>query len=105
MHLQKSERGSATAELVVALPLLVTLALVGIRFLGGAIESERLRYVAEGIVQAVIRDESSSAINRELAKTLPDARYWISESDDGPEGEFVVTLRYRAASATARGFR
>lgn len=105
MHLQKSERGSATAELVVALPLLVTLALVGIRFLGGAIESERLRYVAEGIVQAVIRDESSSAINRELTKLLPDARYWISEGGDGPEGEFVVTLRYRAASASARGYR
>ena len=100
MHLQKSERGSATAELVVALPLLV-----GIRFLGGAIESERLRYVAAGIVQAVIRDESSSAINRELAKALPDARYWISEGGDGPEGEFVVTLRHRAASASARGYR
>ena len=105
MRSPKSERGSATAELVVALPLLITLALVGVRFVGSAIEAERLRYVAEGIVQAVIRDECSADINRELTKVLPKARYSISEGSDGREGEFTVTVHHATASATAKGFR
>lgn len=105
MDSRKTERGSATAELVVALPILVTLALVGVRFLGSTIEAERLRYIAEGIVQAVIRDESSTDINRELSKALPNARFSISEGSDGAEGEFTVTVRHASASATAEGFR
>ena len=100
-----SENGSATAELVVALPLLISLALVGLRFVGTTIEEERLRYLAEGIVQAVIRDESQVAISRELTKALPNAEFTFSEADDGAQGAFIVTVRYGAASARARGFR
>lgn len=97
-----SQIGSATAELVVALPLLISLALVGLRFVGTTIEQERLRYLAEGIVQAVMRDESHAAITRELTKALPNAEFTFSEDDDGA---FIVTVRYGAASARVRGFR
>lgn len=100
-----SEKGSATAELVVALPLLISLALVGLRFVGTTIEEERLRYLAEGIVQAVIRDESQGAISRELTRALPHAEFTFSEADDGAQGSFIVTVRYGTASARARGFR
>ena len=100
-----SQVGSATAELVVALPLLISLALVGLRFMGTTIEEERLHYLAEGIVQAVMRDESSDAISRELTKALPSAEFTFSEDDDGAQGAFIVTVRYGTASAQARGFR
>lgn len=97
-----SERGSATAELVVALPLIITLALVGIKFVGTTIEQARLQYLAEGVVQAVMRSESESAITRELTKSAPGARFTMQESG---AGEFTVTVRYRTASASAGGFR
>ena len=107
MRQRFSERGSATAELVVALPILVTLALVGVRFLGASIQEERLHFLAEGIVQAVMRDESSAAIARELNNALPGARFTIKEEIDNSVnsvGAFTVTVHYASASATARGF-
>ncbi|NDA80171.1 MAG: hypothetical protein EBX92_03390 [Actinobacteria bacterium] len=102
MRGQVSENGSATAELVVALPFLIALALIGVRFVGSTIHEERLRYLAEGIVQALMREESSSAINRELNKSIPGASFSIVEQSDGA---FTVTVRHRAASADAQGFR
>jgi len=88
-----SQIGSATAELVVALPLLISLALVGLRFVGTTIEQERLRYLAEGIVQAVMRDESHAAITRELTKALPNAEFTFSEADDGESFHSDCSLR------------
>ena len=102
MRCTSKERGSATAELVVALPLLITLILIAVKFVGVTIESERLRYLAEGIVQAVMRDESYSAIKRELSQALPGATFSIAERD---EGRFSVTVLHETASASAEGFR
>lgn len=102
MRRRSSESGSATAELVVALPFLIMLALVGVRFVGSTIHEERLRFLAEGIVQALMRDESKSAIERELAKAIPGASFTIVENGDGT---FIVTVRHRAASAHAEGFQ
>lgn len=95
------ERGSATAELVVALPILISLALFGVKFVGATLHHERLQFLAEGIVQAVMRDESSIAISRELQRALPGASYSISDRGDG---RLTVTIRHGAASATADGF-
>lgn len=95
------EKGGATAELVVALPLLISLALLGVKFIGATLHHERLQFLAEGIVQAVMRDESSVAISRELKRALPGASYSISERGDG---RLTVTIRHGAASATADGF-
>ncbi len=101
----RSERGSATAEFVVALPFLITLFLIGVRFVSVTIEGERLQYLAEGIVQAVMRDESNAAIARELSKALPRAQFSVSEGADGIDGEFTVTVRHRSVSASAGGYR
>ena len=105
MRKKFSEAGSATAELVVALPFLIALALIGVRFVGATLEEERLRFLAESVVQAIMRDESNEAIKRQLNKALPGASFTISEGAAGAEGEFVVTLRRASASATAQGFR
>ena len=102
MSKRNTERGSATAELVVALPIVITLALTGIKFVGVTIENERLHYLAEGIVQAVMRDETDFAIRRELNRSAPGATFSLHEESSG---EFTVTLGYRSASATATGFR
>jgi hypothetical protein len=102
VHSQSNERGSATAELVVALPFLITLTLIGVKFVGATLETERLRYLAEGIVQAVMRDESDLAIKRELTKALPGSSFTITERE---AGRFSVTVRHSAASASADGFR
>lgn len=99
-----NEQGSATAELVVALPLLISLALVGVKFVGVTIHHERLRFLAEGIVQAVMRDESSVAISRELERALPGARFTIKEDRAGDTGMFTVIVRHDSASASAQGF-
>ena len=96
------DRGSATAELVIALPLLLTLLLTGVKFLGETIEAERLRYLAEAIVQAQMRDESHVAITRELRKSLPNASFTISQ---GSAGEFTVTVRNGDTHARAVGYR
>ena len=107
MRQKLRERGSATAELVVALPILITLALTGVKFVGESIQRERLHFLAEGIVQAVMRDESNAAIARELTKALPGARFTIIEASGNSMnsgGEFTVTVRYQSASATARGY-
>lgn len=56
-------------------------------------------------MQAVIRDESSVDINRELIKVLPNARFSINEGSDGREGKFTVTVHHARASASAEGFR
>ena len=102
MRSQVSQRGSATAELVVALPFLITLTLIGVKFVGATIESERLRYLAEGIVQAVMRDEKDQAIKRELRKALPGATFTIAERE---AGKFTITVHHSSASASADGFR
>lgn len=95
--------GSATAEIVVALPIVITLALIGVRFLGETVSDERLQFIAEGVVQAVMRDESSVAIQREISKTFPGAHFTIVE--DSQQGRFTVTLHYRAESVSADGYR
>lgn len=102
MRLPCNERGSATAELVVALPFLITLILIGVKFFGATLETERLRYLAEGIVQAVMRDESDLAIKRELTKALPGATFTITERE---AGTFTITVHHSSASASADGFR
>ena len=102
MTKRKNEWGSATAELVVALPIVMSLALLGIKFVGATIENERLSYLAEVIAQAVMREESSSAILHQLNASAPGATYSVHDSSSG---EFTVTLRYRSASVTATGFR
>jgi len=98
-----NERGSATAELVVALPIVITMLLLGVNFLGETIQRERLRYIAEGVVQAVMRDESQSDIAREVTRTLPGARYSVIRHES--DGTFQVTVRHRAASASATGLQ
>lgn len=102
MRAERGERGSATAELVVALPFLITMTLIGVKFVGATIETERLRYLAEGIVQAVMRQESDLAIKRELTKSLPEATFTIKERE---AGRFSVTVRHSSVSASADGFR
>lgn len=84
---------------VVCPPL--SLALFGVKFVGATLHHERLQFLAEGIVQAVMRDESSAAISRELQRALPGASYSIS---DGGDGRLTVTIRHGAASAVADGF-
>jgi hypothetical protein len=98
-----NERGSATAELVVALPIVITMLLLGVNFLGETIQRERLRYIAEGVVQAVMRDESQSDIAREVTRTLPGARYSVIRHES--DGTFQVTVRHHAASASATGLQ
>lgn len=98
-----NEIGSATAELVVALPIVITLLLIGVNFLGETMQSERLRYLAEGVVQAVMRDESEIDIAREVGRSLPGARFSIVRNHS--DGTFQVTVRYQAASATAVGLQ
>lgn len=98
-----NQSGSATAELVVALPIIITVLLIGVNFLGETIQSERLRYLAEGVVQAVMREESEIDIAREVGRSLPGARFSIVRSHS--DGTFRVTVRYQAASATAVGLQ
>ena len=96
-----NERGSATAELVVALPIIVTVLLLGVNFLGETIQRERLRYIAEGVVQAVMRDEREIDIAREVNRALPGASYSVIRHES--DGTFRVTVRQQSASATATG--
>lgn len=98
-----NERGSATAELVVALPIVITVLLLGVNFLGEVIQRERLRYIAEGVVQATMRDESQSDIAREVTRALPGARYSVVRHES--DGTFLVTVRFHTASATAAGLQ
>lgn len=102
MQQKDNQSGSATAELVVALPFLILLSLVGVRFVGATIHEERLRFLAEGVVQAVMRQESDSSIERELDRAIPGARFTITE---GKDGAFTVTVRHHSSSAEAAGYR
>lgn len=98
-----NQSGSATAELVVALPIIITVLLVGVKFLGETMQRDRLRYLAEGVVQAVMRDESEIDIAREVGRSLPGAQFSIVRNHS--DGTFRVTVRYQAASATAVGLQ
>ena len=98
-----NQSGSATAELVVALPIIITVLLVGVNFLGETMQRDRLRYLAEGVVQAVMRDESEIDIAREMGRSLPGAQLSIVRNHS--DGTFRVTVRYQAASATAVGLQ
>ncbi|MFZ9442240.1 MAG: hypothetical protein ACO26Z_06020 [Candidatus Nanopelagicaceae bacterium] len=98
-----NQSGSATAELVVALPIIITVLLVGVNFLGETMQRDRLRYLAEGVVQAVMRDESEIDIAREVGRSLPGAQFSIVRNHS--DGTFRVTVRYQAASATAVGLQ
>lgn len=98
-----NQSGSATAEIVVALPIIITVLLIGVNFLGETIQRDRLRYLAEGVVQAVMRDESEIDIAREVGRSLPGAQFSIERNHS--DGTFRVTVRYQAASATAEGLQ
>lgn len=98
-----NQSGSATAELVVALPIVITMLLIGVNFLGETMQRNRLRYLAEGVVQAVMRDESEIDIAREVGRSLPGAQFSIVRNHS--DGTFRVTVRYQAASATAVGLQ
>ena len=98
-----NQSGSATAELVVALPIIITVLLIGVNFLGETMQRDRLRYLAEGVVQAVMRDESEIDIAREVGRSLPGAQFSIERNHS--DGTFRVTVRYQAASATAEGLQ
>lgn len=98
-----NQSGSATAELVVALPIIITVLLVGVKFLGETMQRDRLRYLAEGVVQAVMRDESEIDIAGEVGRSLPGAQFSIVRNHS--DGTFRVTVRYQAASATAVGLQ
>ena len=98
-----NQSGSATAEIVVALPIIITVLLIGVNFLGETIQRDRLRYLAEGVVQAVMRDESEIDIALEVGRSLPGAQFSIERNHS--DGTFRVTVRYQAASATAEGLQ
>ena len=98
-----NQSGSATAELVVALPIVITMLLIGVNFLGETMQRDRLRYLAEGVVQAVMRDESEIDIAREVGRSLPGAQFSIVRNHS--DGTFRVTVRYQTASATAVGLQ
>lgn len=98
-----NQSGSATAELVVALPIIVSALLMGVNFLSETLHQDRLRYLAEGVVQAVMRDESEIDIAREVNRSLPGARFSIVRNQS--DGTFQVTVRYQSASATAVGLQ
>jgi len=98
-----NQSGSATAELVVALPIIVTMLIIGVNFLSETMQRDRLRYLAEGVVQAVMRDESEIDIAREMGRSLPGAQFSIVRNHS--DGTFRVTVRYQAASATAVGLQ
>ena len=98
-----NQSGSATAELVVALPIVITMLLIGVNFLGETMQRDRLRYLAEGVVQAVMRDESEIDIAREVGRSLPGAQFSIVRNHS--DGTFRVTVRYQEASATAVGLQ
>lgn len=101
--MRNNQRGAATAELVVALPLVISLSLLGVNFLGSVIERERLRFIAEGVVQAVMRDESAVDIAREVHRTLPGAQYQVLRNIS--DGTLQVTVTYKSASASVSGFQ
>ena len=98
-----NQSGSATAELVVALPIIISALLMGVNFLSETLHQDRLRYLAEGVVQAVMRDESEIDIAREVNRSLPGARFSIVRNQS--DGTFQVTVRSQSASATALGLQ
>ena len=98
-----NQSGSATAELVVALPIIITLVLIGARFMGNTMHHERLRYFAEGVVQAVMRDENEELIKREISRALPGAR--LNISSEPIEGIFTVVISQGGVSVASQGFR
>ena len=101
--MKNNQGGTATAELVVALPIVITVLLLGVNFFGSVIQKERLRYIAEGVVQAVMREEREEDIAREINRSLPGASYLVTRNES--DGTFRVTVRYKSASASVTGFQ
>jgi hypothetical protein len=101
--MKNNQSGTATAELVVALPIVITVLLLGVNFLGSVIQKERLRFIAEGVVQAVMREESNEDIAREVGRSLPGASYLVVRNN--LDGSLRVTVRYKSASASAVGYQ
>jgi hypothetical protein len=101
--MKNNQSGSATAELVVALPIVITVLLLGVNFLGSIIQKERLRFIAEGVVQAVMREESEEDIAREVGRSLPGASYLVFRNNS--DGTLRVTVRYKSESASVSGFQ